>query len=902
MSEQPISVSPDALLKPGTVVDDFVIEELFSIGASSVVYRARQPSLDRTVALKLLPKERSSDQRWVTHFRRGAQLLAAITHPNIVPVYGSGRYHDREFLAMMFVPGGHALDRAFPAPQSEAGLAGLLTAGRDIAKALAFIHQQGFVHGDVKPSNILVGANGHAYLIDFDLANRPGEAIRIGPEGDRASRFLAPEALTASGTTMDHRSDIYSFGATLYSALAGNPPRTPLPIPLVDVRPDLSAGLCAVVHRCLEEDANKRYPDAAAVVEAVDELIEGMTTPGPGRNLGPFEIVAEIGRGGMGVVFRAIQQPLGREVALKVLPQEFGAMPSRVKRFQREAEAISRLDHPHIIPIYAFGKFGGYHYFAMKLVKGPTLAKLIESMKRTRDDAPPKDDEFTMQFASVADGTRSTLVDSAPTVPEPAKRPATPPPPPSAAADAGDPAYIERILGIFVKVAGALAHAHEHGILHRDIKPANIIIDEDGEPFVLDFGLARDETDLALTDSQAVCGTPYYMAPEQVQSDGSPTDRRTDVWGLGVTLFEVLALTQPFGGASRDQLFANIAVADIPPLREINKGVSRDLEGVVQKALRRSRIERYQDVAAFAEDIRAVLDGRPTSAKPTSSLHRIVANARRHRVPTGFALLVGLFLAAFSLVVGLKLAAGPGTGPADGSRFVADPSAVADELPRAAAVLAIVAENPADPASPMVEIVPAAYSSRENAVLVPSGVHAALPPGFDAAKHGFLVWATTNPVVPMDLDDPNVYRVGAGSAQQLSRLARTLPHAVKSLPQMAGFGRLGRADSADGAITAYRFDGSTRVMRCAESQRVERWTSGATIAARCLTLHVDRTRMDRLGLEPGSLAVPTDGKTPSASFATDAMRNGGVVVGLGGEILGYLVRGGRFIDLGWLGE
>src|SRR5262245_44382649 len=174
----PAKPTAPSILAPGTVVDDYVIEALFSVGASSVVYRARQPSLDRTVALKLLPRELTTDQRWAHHFRQGAKLLASISHPSIIPVYGYGEHDGSEYLAMMLVPDGRALDQAFPPPVEEAALLGLLKAARDIASALQFIHERGFVHGDVKPSNILVSGDGRAFLIDFDFAKRRGDITR----------------------------------------------------------------------------------------------------------------------------------------------------------------------------------------------------------------------------------------------------------------------------------------------------------------------------------------------------------------------------------------------------------------------------------------------------------------------------------------------------------------------------------------------------------------------------------------------------------------------------------------------------------------------------------------------------------------------------------------------------
>jgi serine/threonine-protein kinase len=175
------------------------------------------------------------------------------------------------------------------------------------------------VHGDLKPSNMLVSGDGRAFLIDFDFAKRRGELTRLNPADVLASGFLAPEVLAAERNA-DHRADLYSLGASLYSVLAGAPPRKESPIRLEHLNALVPQTVCGIIHRCLEEEASARFPDARKLAEELGEVIANFSAPAPGRTLGPFRILSEIGRGGMGVVFRAVQEPLGREVALKVLP------------------------------------------------------------------------------------------------------------------------------------------------------------------------------------------------------------------------------------------------------------------------------------------------------------------------------------------------------------------------------------------------------------------------------------------------------------------------------------------------------------------------------------------------------------------------------------------------------
>jgi serine/threonine protein kinase len=784
---------PEAAIAPGTVVDEYVVEELFSLGPGSAVYRSRQPSLGRAVALKLLPRKRSGDRRWVDQFRRSAQILAQISHPNIVPVYGVGTYAGREFLAMMFVPGGKSLDRAYPAPQSEAALAGLLKAAADVARALAFVHEQGLVHGDVKPSNLLVAPNGHAYLIDFDFATKRGERRRTGLEEDRSSGFLPPVPPDEQAQ-FDHRVDVYGLGATLFCVLTGSPPRGERGPSIDAVRSDLPKPVCALIQRCLSTDPRTRFHDANEVADGLVEMVETLVQPGPGRALGPFDIRAEVGRGGMGVVYRALQQPLGREVALKVLPPEFTALPSRVKRFQREAEAVSKLDHAHIVPLYAFGKAGGYHYFAMKFVRGSTLAAIIERMRGRRKEGIAEDAAFAMEFPSVEHASpkegspnfaaSDTAVDARPEVAGMKSAPAKPreevhPTP----ASSDDPAYVRDMTRVFVSVAAALAHAHEQGILHRDVKPANIILEEGGHPYVLDFGLARDQADLGLTDSGGFVGTPYYMAPEQIRRDEAhPVDRRTDVWGLGVTMYETLALRRPFKSQNADELFGEILAAEPIPLRRMNSGVSKELEAVVSKALTRDPLRRYQSMHELRADLESALAGGPVSAHPVSAIQHLVSSARKHRVPTG-AVIVGAFVLALGLILLARpisnfLFGPPAQGNADGGPPAVTSTTTplgAHTLPTGVAVVIRIFENPDNPAEPSMQVLPAIWLGGDVSTAVfPQEDVAPVHKGFDAHDHGKIVWVLPEARLPLALDDPATYQQGAGATENLARFKDSL--------------------------------------------------------------------------------------------------------------------------------
>ncbi len=907
---------PEGPLPAGTVVDEYVVEELFSSGSGSSVYRSRQPSLDRTVALKLLPRRRSSDSRWVEQFRRGARMLAGISHPNIVPVYGVGTFAGREFLAMLYVPGGKALDRAYPAPQSEASLAGLLKAGAEVARALAFVHEQGLVHGDVKPSNILVAPNGHAYLIDFDFAVRRGEVSRHSAEDDR-SGFLPPEVLAREEFAADHRSDLYALGAALYSVLAGGPPRRGGSPSLEDVRPDLAKTITALVGRCLDRDKSRRFDHATELADQLQELVESLVQPGPGRALGPFDIKAEVGRGGMGVVYRAVQQPLGREVALKVLPPEFTALPSRVKRFQREAEAVSKLDHPHIVPLYAFGRAGGYHYFAMKFVRGSTLSAIVERMRGRRKEGLPQDDAFALEFPSTIVAAEGAAVSSATEAGLPTQVLETPSGIERAAAEADtkpapvlgaassdtsdDPAYVRDMTRIFAASAKALAHAHAQGILHRDIKPANIIIEDGGHPYLLDFGLARDESDLGLTDSAGYVGTPYYMAPEQIRRDEKiPVDRRTDVWGLGVTMYETLALQRPFDAKSADELFAEIRSADPAPLRKLNPGVGRELEAVVAKALRREPEHRYQDMESLATDLFAVLEGRPVEARPVSTLQQLVSQAGRHRVPTSAAVLGAFLIALVALVVAPQVAKFFQTRR-DAKREAAA-LATSVPSPKGVAVVIRIFEDPADPAAPAMHVLPAVWFADDATAVFPVEAAPEVPKGFDDRKHGQLIWILPDFSIPFSLDDPRLYARGAGFARNVDRFSRALGPVVNAIVASPGRGLAELLPNRAPRWITYRLLNPDA--KSAESRPAPPvFRPESNVPIRYVEFFAEKGRVERLDEQTGTLSVTRTGVVRPVVAEESAKKLGWVILSTGDpsaggeQVLGYLRKGGFFASL-----
>lgn len=289
---------------------------------------------------------------------------------------------------------------------------------------------------------------------------------------------------------------------------------------------------------------------------------------------GDFELGVELGRGGMGVVYRAQQKSLGRSVAVKVL--RHGAFDSAVERFRAEARSLARLRHPHIVSIHGVGETDdGLVYYTMDLVEGRTLA-----------------DEM---------------------------------------AAAGGALTPSRAVKIARQVTSAIAHAHSQGIVHRDLKPQNILIDHAGDAFVVDFGLARDAAAGPVTMTGELLGTPAYMSPEQARGDQALTGEASDVWAMGALLYEMLTGRGPFSGLPLHETIRAILEDAPTPLRRIDKRVPAALEAVTLLALRKRPEQRYASAAALAEDLERFVEGVSVVARRPGPTERLMASMAQHR-------------------------------------------------------------------------------------------------------------------------------------------------------------------------------------------------------------------------------------------------------------------------------
>jgi WD40 repeat protein/serine/threonine protein kinase len=388
--------------------------------------------------------------------------------------------------------------------------------------------------------------------------------------------------------------------------------------------------------------------------------------------LGDFRILREVGRGGMAVVYEAEQISLGRRVALKVLPFAAAMDARQLQRFKNEAQAAAHLQHQNIVPVHYVGCERGVHFYAMQFIEGQTLAAVIRDLRRLAALQPaagePPAGVVTGLITELASGRWAPHAsrgspDSAADGPPAAGAPSTvdmPAATPAAETTTAatlstqhstkSPAFFRTVANLGVQAAEALEHAHQVGVLHRDIKPANLLVDSSGRLWVTDFGLARLGTDPGLTMTGDLLGTLRYMSPEQALAKRVTVDARTDIYSLGVTLYELLALEPAYNGRSREEVLRQIAFEEPCPLRRLNKAAPAELETIVLKAMGKNPEDRYATAQELADDLRRYLEDKPIRAKRPSLRQRAAKWARRHKTVVRAAVVV-LLLAVVALAV-----------------------------------------------------------------------------------------------------------------------------------------------------------------------------------------------------------------------------------------------------------
>jgi serine/threonine protein kinase/WD40 repeat protein/Flp pilus assembly protein TadD len=449
----------------------------------------------------------------------------------------------------------------------------------------------------------------------------------------------------------------------------------------------------------------EKYPELAAqirdlfpplmVMEEFGSVEEPRTGPVPGihlnradvpQQLGDYRILREIGRGGMGVVYEAVQESLGRHVALKVLPSHGLLSPTHLERFRREARAAAQLHHSNIVPVHGVGEHDGVHYYAMQYIQGQGLDEVLKEVIRLRgkvrsqktEDSGQKSEDRGQRSeieyversrelcASLAEELLSGHLGEARTCssggapldkskdaanrgPEgspsrPTKDGSTSKTELTAQSEAQ---YFRSVAQMGVQVAQALDYAHKQGITHRDIKPSNLLLDTRGTVWITDFGLAKAEGSDELTRTGDIVGTLRYMAPERLNGR---SDSRSDVYGLGVTLYELLTLRPAFEEPNRPQLIEQITRDDPPRPCGVDRSIPHDLETIILKAIAKEPGRRYSTSGELAEDLSRFLAGEPVRARRIGLGERAIKWVKRR--PAVAALLAVSAAAVLVLTIG----------------------------------------------------------------------------------------------------------------------------------------------------------------------------------------------------------------------------------------------------------
>lgn len=546
-------------------------------GGMGVVYRARDTQLDRVVALKMIVTELADEEETRQRFVREARAAADLNHPNIIKIYDFGEEAGRAYIVMELLAGrslSEVLEDGKAIPFESA-----MVLMRGLAAGLAFAHSRAIVHRDLKPGNLFLPDNGPVKILDFGLARIASSKLTRSGLIFGTPDYMSPEQVR--GKVVDHRSDIFSFGAVCYHLIAGRKPFAAGSLPLVmrkvleenpEPLTDVPSMVARVVAKALQKDPAARYQtfdqlrgDLDRVGETEERQATVLIPRAPARTtfprIGRYEIVEQIGRGGMGVVYRAHDPVLDRDVAIKSILGDFSPESGTAEQFEREARAAARLQHANIITIYELGMSEGSPYIVMEFLAGADLEAVMRGPRRP----------------SLA--TRLDLV---------------------------------------MQLCAGLSFAHRQGIVHRDIKPSNVRVLGDGTVKLIDFGIAKISRSAPTFGDLA--GSVACMSPEQL--DGASVDARSDVFAVGVLMYELFGGRPPFDGDSPTAIAYEVLNHDPPPLTTVNNEVPEALSDVVARALEKRPDQRYENAAALADALATALPEalRPVLDAPRDAL------------------------------------------------------------------------------------------------------------------------------------------------------------------------------------------------------------------------------------------------------------------------------------------
>ena len=552
----PVGALDDAIkaLEPA-----FRLDSLVALSADRALYHAWDRLLKRHVAIRLHLIPDSPGRAW---FLRETETLAALDHPTIRHVYAAGEIGSFAFRTANWIEGESLADSLRRGPRPIPTCMSLI---RDLLSGLEHAHARGIIMRRIVPSTLMIDTGGQGVITDLRYSNWCLPYVQPVAAHDEGTPFVAPEV--RAGETGEPASDVYAVTANMYAALTGQPP-DPDPARIVaprQLRAAIPAAVERVIVRGLSPVPKDRYYTATEMLEdfvsdagtfQIPAAAPTITEKGFERRLrralgDDYELLEEIGTGGFGRVYRARDLALERDVAIKVLHPALTADPGVVERFRREAQLAARLRHPNIVSIYDIMGRAGLTWYSMEYVPGANLAQLVQ-----------RHGKATVEQA-------------------------------------------ERLLS---EGLSALEHAHSLGLIHRDLKPENMLIEPDGRLRITDFGLAlalRGGARFGGATSRS--GTPQFAAPEQLL--GERVDQRADLYSLAAVAYFALLGRPPFTGKTPEQILARQTIDDVPNLSSERRDVPRDLQDVLERAMRSDPAERFHSAGAFHAAVRGAFGG-----------------------------------------------------------------------------------------------------------------------------------------------------------------------------------------------------------------------------------------------------------------------------------------------------
>jgi serine/threonine protein kinase len=546
-----------------------------------VVYRARQVSLKRLVALKLIRDSALAGRQERARFAVEAEAAARMRHPNIVQIYEIGEHQGFPYFAMELVEGSSLVERLAGRPQPPALAAELI---RTLAQAVHHAHEQRVVHRDLKPANILIAnterkpadesvmpgnscpalAEAIPKIADFGLAKRlDSDSTALTRDGAvlGTANYMAPEQAAGRIREIGTSADVYALGAILYEMLTGRPPFQAdswnetvaqvlydEPSPPTRWQADLPPDLVTVCLKCLEKIPGRRYATASELADDLSRFLDSKPVEAvpltEAERLGRwaardgYQLFGEIGHGPRCTVYHAHYGSLKQPVALKVFPRGICTREQWEARLARDADVRAALAHPHIVPIQRAGWWDGVAYLAGEYVANGSLAARI----------------------------------------------------------GGRPFLVLQALRLVEQLAETVRFLHRQGVVHGNLKPTNVLFAADGIPRITDFRSNGSLFQGPLNASDADPAGVGYLAPEWIEDSSSEARPHTDIYGLGLILYELLTGRPPFAGATAREVLDQVRLQDPEPPSRINPEVKPDVEAVCLRCLRRNPWRRYRRV------------------------------------------------------------------------------------------------------------------------------------------------------------------------------------------------------------------------------------------------------------------------------------------------------------------